>query len=43
MAQALSVDLGGLKVAYSAASHQGAKDVFLTVIRGGKAVQVDKL
>ena len=41
--EGLSTDLGGLKVAFSAASHQGAKDVFLTVVRGGKAVQVDKL
>ena len=41
--EALNVDLGGLKVAFSATSHQGAKDVFLTVVRGGKAVQVDKL
>ena len=41
--EGLSADLGGLKVAFSAASHQGAKDVFLTVVRGGKAVQVDKL
>jgi ABC-type branched-subunit amino acid transport system substrate-binding protein len=39
----LSTDLGGLKVAYSATSRQGARDVFLTVVRGGKAVQVDKL
>ena len=41
--ESLSTDLGGLKVTFSAASHQGAKDVFLTVVRGGKAVQVDKL
>lgn len=41
--ESLSIDLGGLKVAFSATSHQGAKDVFLTVVRGGKAVQVDKL
>ena len=41
--EGLSTDLGGLKVAFSAASHQGARDVFLTVVRGGKAVQVDKL
>ena len=41
--ESLNIDLGGLKVAFSAASHQGAKDVFLTVVRGGKAVQVDKL
>jgi ABC-type branched-subunit amino acid transport system substrate-binding protein len=41
--EALNADLGGIKVAFSAASHQGAKDVFLTVVRGGKAIQVDKL
>jgi branched-chain amino acid transport system substrate-binding protein len=41
--EGLNTDLGGLKVGFSAASHQGAKDVFLTVVRGGKAVQVDKL
>ena len=41
--EGLSVDLGGLKVAFSAGNHQGAKDVFLTVVRGGKAVQVGKL
>ena len=41
--EGLNFDLGGLKVEFSAASHQGAKDVFLTVVRGRKAVQVDKL
>jgi len=41
--EGLSTDLGGLKVAFSASSHQGARDIFLTVVRGGKAVQVDKL
>ena len=41
--ESFSADLGGLKVAFSATSHQGAKDVFLTIVRGGKAVQVDKL
>ena len=41
--ESLNIDLGGLKVAFSAASHQGAKDVFLTVVKGGKAVQVDRL
>jgi ABC-type branched-subunit amino acid transport system substrate-binding protein len=41
--EGLNTDLGGLKVGFSATSHQGAKDVFLTVVRGGKAVQVDKL
>jgi ABC-type branched-subunit amino acid transport system substrate-binding protein len=41
--EGLTIDLGGLKVAFSAASHQGAKDVFLTVVRGGKPVPVDRL
>jgi ABC-type branched-subunit amino acid transport system substrate-binding protein len=41
--EGLNADLGGLKVAYSATSHQGAKDVFLTVVRGGKAIPVEKL
>jgi hypothetical protein len=41
--EGLNVDLGGLKAGFSATSHQGAKDVFLTVVRGGKAVQVNKL
>jgi len=41
--EGLNTDLGGLKIAFSASSHQGAKDVFLTVVRGGKAVPVDKL
>jgi ABC-type branched-subunit amino acid transport system substrate-binding protein len=38
-----SGDLGGLKIAFSSTSHQGARDIFLTVVRNGKAVQVDKL
>ena len=41
--EALNIDLGGLKIVFSATNHQGAKDVFLTVVKGGKAVQVDKL
>lgn len=41
--EGLSADIGGLKIAFSAANHQGMKNVFLTVVRGGKAVQVDKL
>ena len=41
--EGLNTDVGGLKVGFSATSHQGAKDVFLTIVRGGKAVQVDKL
>jgi branched-chain amino acid transport system substrate-binding protein len=41
--EGLNTDLGGLRLSFSPASHQGTKDVFLTVVRGGKAVQVDKL
>ena len=41
--EGLNTDLGGLKVAFSASSHQGAKDVFLTVVRGGKALPTDRL
>jgi len=41
--ETFNADLGGLKVGYSSTSHQGARDVFLTVVRGGKAVPVDKL
>jgi branched-chain amino acid transport system substrate-binding protein len=41
--EGLNTDIGGLKVGFSATSHQGAKNVFLTVVRGGKAVEVDKL
>lgn len=41
--ETLSTDLGGLRIAFSASSHQGARDVFLTVVKGGKAVPVDKL
>jgi ABC-type branched-subunit amino acid transport system substrate-binding protein len=41
--QGLTSDLGGLKVSFSASNHQGAKDVFLTEVRGGKAVEIDRL
>lgn len=41
--EGLNTDLGGLKVAFSAASHQGAKEVFLTVVRDGKALPADRL
>lgn len=41
--EGLNVDLGGLKIGFSASNHQGARDVFLTVVRDGRAVQVDKL
>lgn len=35
--ESLSIDVGGLKVAFSASSHQGSKSVFLTRVQGGKA------
>ncbi len=35
--ESLSADIGGLKVAFSASSHQGSKSVFLTRVQGGKA------
>lgn len=41
--EGLSTDLGGLKIAFSATNHQGSKSVFLTEVRGGKAMQIDKL
>jgi ABC-type branched-subunit amino acid transport system substrate-binding protein len=41
--EGLSTDLGGLRIAFSASSHQGAKEVFLTVVKGGKAASTDKL
>ena len=37
--EGLTTDIGGLKVGFSATSHQGAKDVFLTVVRGGSAAR----
>lgn len=41
--EGLSTDIGGVKIAYSSASHQGAKQVFVTKVQGGKAVSVNKL
>jgi ABC-type branched-subunit amino acid transport system substrate-binding protein len=41
--EGLSTDIGGVKIAYSSASHQGAKQVFITKVQGGKAVSVTKL
>jgi ABC-type branched-subunit amino acid transport system substrate-binding protein len=41
--EGLNTDLGGMKVGFSSTSHQGVREVFLTVVKGGKAVQVDKL
>ena len=39
----LNLNLGGLPVAFSAADHQGLKQVYLTQIRKGKAVPVSRL
>jgi branched-chain amino acid transport system substrate-binding protein len=36
--EGLSVDLGGMNVAFSPTSHQGSKAVYLTQVKGGKAV-----
>jgi ABC-type branched-subunit amino acid transport system substrate-binding protein len=36
--EGLNVDLGGMKVAFSPTSHQGSKAVYLTQVKGGKAV-----
>jgi branched-chain amino acid transport system substrate-binding protein len=41
--EGLNTDIGGVKINYSATSHQGAKQVFVTQVRGGKAVPVAKL
>lgn len=38
----LDVDIGGLKVTFSAENHQGLSRVFLTRVRDGKAVPVSK-
>jgi ABC-type branched-subunit amino acid transport system substrate-binding protein len=41
--EAMSADLGGIKVAFSATNHQGSKAVWLTQVRGGKAVPQSKM
>jgi ABC-type branched-subunit amino acid transport system substrate-binding protein len=41
--ESLDVDMGGFKVAFSPSNHQGSKAVYLTVVRGGKAVPVARL
>jgi len=40
--EGMSTDLGGLKIAFSASKHQGSSQVFLTQIKGGKAVLITK-
>lgn len=41
--EGLNVDLGGMKVAFSATSHQGSRAVYLTRVKGGKAVPQSKM
>lgn len=41
--EGLKTDIGGLNITYSAGNHQGANQVFVTKVQGGKAVQVSKL
>jgi len=40
--ESFNTDIGGVKVAYSAASHQGFKHIYFTQVKGGKAVPVSK-
>lgn len=40
--ETLQADLGGVKVEYSARSHQGMKGIFHTVVKGGKPVPVSR-
>jgi ABC-type branched-subunit amino acid transport system substrate-binding protein len=40
--ESLSLDLGGLKVAYSPTNHQGIKTIFYTVVKDGKAMSITK-
>jgi len=39
----LNMDLGGLHIGFSPKHHQGSSKVFLTVVRDGKAVPIDRL
>ena len=38
--ESLKAGIGGLEVEFSAANHQALKQVYLTVVQGGKAVPV---
>lgn len=40
--EGLNLDLGGLKASYSPASHQGFKNIFYTVVKGGKPESITK-
>lgn len=39
---ALNTDIGGLKIAFSPSSHQALKTVYITQVKGGKAVPITK-
>lgn len=41
--EALNTDVGGFKVKFSPAIHQGSSTVYVTKVQGGKAVSVSKL
>ncbi|MBK9237747.1 MAG: ABC transporter substrate-binding protein [Rhodoferax sp.] len=41
--ESLKIDLGGVAIQFSAASHQGSKSVFLTRVQEGKAVSQTKM
>jgi ABC-type branched-subunit amino acid transport system substrate-binding protein len=41
--EGLKTDIGGMSINYSATNHQGASQVFVTKVQGGKAVSVSKL
>lgn len=40
--EGMQTDLGGLNVGFSATKHQGSTQVFLTQVKGGKAVSITK-
>jgi hypothetical protein len=40
--ESMSIDVGGLKVAYSPTDHQGIESIFYTVVKNGKAVCISK-
>jgi branched-chain amino acid transport system substrate-binding protein len=41
--EGLSTDIGGIKIAFSAANHQGSKSVYLTRVQGGKAQPTNRM
>ena len=41
--ESLSTEIGDMKLAFSPASHQGSKTIFLTRVQGGKAVSQTKM